>query len=167
MANQSIGRIVFALRGFVFRMHDFIGVAVGFGVVVGGNGKAVKIAVFDSHSLSLGNGFVGRVLPGAEPFEREGFARFGVDKGDGNFDGNELFDVTFGGRDFLRAQQIGSDDGSEPVFGKRGVDFFEHVGSSGVFVAVKIVGTILGDVGAVFHDLNEFFGNLLHKRSSD
>lgn len=45
--------------------------------------------------------------------------------------------------------------------------FFEHVGSSGVFVAVEIVGAILGDVGAIAHDFDEFFGNLLHKQPSD
>ena len=167
VANQSVGRIVFNLRGLRFGLHDFIGVLVGFWVVVGGNGKTVEIAVFDSHSLRLGNGFVGRVLPGAEPFESKRFARFGVDKSDGNFNSNELFDITFGSRDFLRAQKVGGDDGSEPVFCKRGIDFFKHVGSSGVFVAVKVVGAIFGDVGTIFHDLDELFGNLLHKQSSN
>ena len=52
------------------------------------------------------------------------------------------------------------------MLSKGSIDFFEHVSGSGVFVFVEIVGAVLCDVGAVFHDLNEFLGDALHERNT-
>ena len=160
MASQS--RRIFISDGSGL-LRDFVGVQVGFGIVAGGDCETVEISVFDSHSLRFCNGFVARVLSGAEPFNRESFARIRVDKRDDNFNGDEIFNVAFRGRNLLRAQDVGRDDGSKPVFCKRGINFFKHVSGSGVFVAVKVVGAVFGDMTAVFHDFNKFFGDVLHE----
>lgn len=154
VASKIACRVIFFWSGF--GLHDLIGVHIGFRVVIGGNGKAVEIAIFDSHGLSFGNAFIARILPGAESFNRKRFARFGVDKSDGNFNGNELFDVTFGGRNFLRAKKIGSNYGSDAVFGKRRVDLLKHISGCGVFVAVKVVSAVFSDVRAIAPNFDEF-----------
>ena len=144
-------------------MRNFVGVQVGFGIVAGCDCETVKVSVFDSHSLSFRNSFIARVLSGAETFNRESFARIRVNERDDDFNGDEVFDVAFRSRDLLHVQDVGSDDGSEYVFCKRGIDFFEHVSGGGVFVLVKVIGTVLRDVATIAHDFNKFLGDVLHE----
>ncbi len=118
IVNEKIVRgIVFNLRGF--GLHDFIGMAVGFGVVVGGDSEAVKISIFDSHSLRLGDAFIAGILPGTETLESKSFAGFAVNKRDDNFNGGKLFDVAFGSG-----------------------DLFEHVSGSCVFILMEVVSSV-------------------------
>ena len=136
---------------------------ISFWIITCCNGEAVEISVFDAHGLSFGDSFIARVLSGAKTFNRESFAGIRVNERYDNFNGDEIFEVAFSGSDLLFAQNVGNNDRSEAVFCKRGIDFFEHVSSGGVFVLVKLVGAVFSDVRAIAHDFDEFFGNALHE----